>query len=125
MAQDYNSITLIGRLTRDPEVKFTQGGKQVANFSVAVNRYGQDAGADFINCVAWEKLADVASKYLEKGKQVLLSGRLGSRQWEKDGEKRTSWEVTVRELQMLNGRHAAASDAPEEDEQIDIGDLPF
>lgn len=131
--QDYSSTVFIGRLTADPDVRFTPGGKQVASFTAACNKRD---GADFISVVAWEGLAKVVAENCEKGKQVLIQGRLTSRKWEKDGHKHTAWEVVARDIQLLNGRHVAASDAPEgsfadkgkqefDAEEIGVEELPF
>lgn len=88
-----NHIVLMGRLTADPVGKDSKNGKRVALFTLAVDR-GMDE-ADFINCVAWEKQADVAEEYLRKGQMVAVEGRLQIRQYEKDGDKRTAAEVIV------------------------------
>ena len=88
-----NHITIMGRLTRDPESRATGAGTTVANFSVAVERdfSGQDGEkkTDFINCVAWRKTAEFVTKYFTKGSMIAVSGRLEMRDWtDKDGNKR-------------------------------------
>jgi len=96
-----NHITIMGRLTRDPELRTTQSGVSVASFTLAVDRDfgGRDGGerqTDFIDCVAWRQTGEFISKYFTKGRMAVVSGRLQSRKWEtKEGEKRTSWEVVV------------------------------
>ena len=96
-----NHITIMGRLTRDPELRMTQSQTQVASFTLAVDRDfgGRDGGekqTDFIDCVAWRQTAEFVSKYFTKGRMAVVSGRLQSRKWEdRDGNKRTSWEVVV------------------------------
>ena len=94
-------IVIMGRLTRDPELRTTQSGVSVTSFTVAVDRDfgGRDGGekqTDFIDCVAWRQTGEFISKYFTKGRMAVVSGRLQSRKWEtKEGDKRTSWEVVV------------------------------
>lgn len=90
-----NHITIMGRLTRDPELRHTNSNKAVASFTLAVDRdYGE--GTDFVNCVAWEKLAEFVSKYFEKGKAMIVAGKLQSREYnDRDGNKRTAYEVVA------------------------------
>ena len=86
-----NKVLIVGRLTRDPEVRYTQSGKAVASFTVAVNRrFGSgNQTADFIPVVAWEKLAEIVSAHIQKASQVLVEGRLQVRNYEaQDGSKR-------------------------------------
>lgn len=91
-----NHITIMGRLTRDPELRRTNSGKGVCSFTIASDKPGRDSGASFIECVAWEKTADFISNYFGKGSLIVLEGRLESRQYEtKDGQKRTVTEVVV------------------------------
>ena len=96
-----NHITLMGRLTRDPELRHTQSGVAVASFSLAVerdfsSRDGGDKQTDFIDCVAWRNTAEFVSRYFTKGQLVAVSGRLQIRDWtDKDGGKRRSAEVVV------------------------------
>ena len=96
-----NHIVIMGRLTRDPELRTTQSGVSVTSFTVAVDRDfgGRDGGekqTDFIDCVAWRQTGEFISKYFTKGRMAVVSGRLQSRKWEtKEGDKRTSWEVVV------------------------------
>ena len=96
-----NHITIMGRLTRDPELRRTGSGVAVASFCVAVDRdfAPKDSGekkADFINCVAWRATGEFISKYFTKGRMIVVEGRLEMRDWtDKDGNKRTSAEVVV------------------------------
>ncbi len=96
-----NHITIMGRLTRDPEMRTTQSGVTVTTFTVAVERDfgGRDGGekqTDFIDCVAWRQTGEYISRYFTKGRMAVVTGRLQSRKWETNqGEKRTSWEVVV------------------------------
>ena len=95
-----NSIIVMGRLTKDPELRTTTGGTPVASFTLAVDRdyipKGQEKQADFINCTAWNKTAEFVSKYFRKATMMLVTGSLQSRKWtDKDGNKRTDWEILV------------------------------
>lgn len=96
-----NHITIMGRLTRDPELRRTGSGVAVANFTVAVDRdyTGKDGGekeTDFIECVAWRQAGEFVSKYFTKGRMIVVSGRLQVRKWKnKDGENRYTTEVVA------------------------------
>ena len=96
-----NHIVIMGRLTRDPELRYTQSQTPVASFTVAVDRDfgGRDGGekqTDFIDCSAWRSTAEFVNKYFRKGSMVVVSGRLQSRKWQdRDGNNRTSWEISV------------------------------
>ena len=91
-----NHITIMGRLTRDPELRRTNSGKAVASFAIACDKPGKDSGTSFIECVAWEKTGEFIANYFTKGSAILLEGRLESRQYEtKDNQKRTVLEVVV------------------------------
>jgi len=96
-----NHITIMGRLTRDPELRSTQAGVSVASFTVAVDRDfgGRDGGekqTDFIDCVAWRQTGEFVSKYFRKGSMIVVSGRLQSRKWQdREGNNRVSWEVNA------------------------------
>ena len=96
-----NHITIMGRLTRDPELRRTGSGVAVASFTVAVDRDfgGRDGGekeTDFIDCVAWRQTGEFVSKYFTKGSMIVVSGRLQIRNWnDKDGNKRRSAEVVA------------------------------
>jgi len=93
-----NKIILMGRLTRDPELRTTQSGVSVTSFTIAVDRDFKEGGekqTDFINIVAWRNTAEFVGKYLAKGRMAIVEGRLQMRQWEKDGSKRVSAEVVA------------------------------
>ena len=96
-----NHITIMGRLTRDPELRHTQSNTPVASFTVAVDRdfSGRDGGekqTDFIDCVAWRQTGEFVSKYFRKGSMIVVSGRLQSRKWQdREGNNRTNWEVNA------------------------------
>lgn len=95
-----NHITIMGRLTRDPELRRTGSGVAVASFTVAVDRdmapQGQDRETDFIDCVAWRQIGEVVAKYFTKGRMIVVSGRLQIRSWtDKQGNKRKTAEVVA------------------------------
>ena len=95
-----NHIVIMGRLTRDPELRYTQSQTPVASFTVAVDRdYSDQSGerqTDFIDCVAWRQGGEFVSKYFSKGSMIVVEGRLQSRKWQdRDGNNRTSWEVNA------------------------------
>jgi single-strand DNA-binding protein len=112
MAGSYNHIVLVGRLTRDPEIRYVQSGSAVTSFSIAVNRRTkQGEEAMFVDIVAWDsanrKLAEICNTYLRKGMTVLIDGRLSIRSYEtKEGEKRKATEVVANDMQMLDSKNA-------------------
>ena len=90
-----NTITIQGRLTRDPELRYTESQKPVCNFTLAVDR-DREAPCDFIDVVAWNAAADFVNKYFRKGQMMLVIGRLQTRKWEgRDGEKHTAYEIVA------------------------------
>ena len=102
-----NKVILIGRLAADPEVRFTQSGKRTANFKLAVNRFGGSKEADFIPVVAWEKLAEVIGNNLEKGRKVMIEGRMQVRSYETtDGQKRYVTEVVAQQMEFCDSKKA-------------------
>ena len=110
-----NHIVIMGRLTRDPELRTTQSGINVASFSVAVDRdfAGRDGGerqTDFIDCVAWRSTGEFVSKYFHKGSMIVVSGRLQSRKWQdRDGNNRTSWEIVADNVYFGESRRDSES----------------
>ncbi len=108
----YNHCCFVGNLGRDVELKYTQAGKAVANTVIAVNeKWGGEDHTEWVNLVLWERLAEVLAEYGKKGSQILVAGRLQTREWEdNDGNKRKTAEVLVRELKLLGGRQQAAED---------------
>lgn len=106
-----NKVILMGRLVKDPEIRYTQSGKNVATFTLAVDRgLGKDAPdnapkADFIPIVAWNKLADVAGNYLGKGRQVLIEGHMQVRNYDaQDGSKRYVTEVITEKIDLIGSK---------------------
>ncbi len=118
----YNKVFLVGNLARDPEVRYTPAGIATARFAVAVNRpKKKDSGeseADFINVVAWRKLAEICGEYLKKGRQVAVEGRLQVRTFTgKDGKPRTMAEVVLDNMQMLGKRESGREEKHEVSEE--------
>ena len=113
-----NHITIMGRLTKEPELRQTQSGKAVANFTLAVDRDYTEKGAeretDFIECVAWRGTAEFVDKYFGRGQMAVVSGRLQIRDWEdKDGNKRRSAEIVADNVYFGESkRDAGANGAP-------------
>lgn len=107
--QDINRVVLIGRLTRDPELRKTQNGTSVCSFTLAVNRRQNQDGtqdADFINCVAWNKLADNIQLYQKKGNQLGIEGRINTRSYDnQQGQKVYVTEVVAENVQFLTPRN--------------------
>ena len=112
-----NHIVLMGRLTRDPELRRTQAGIAVTSFRIAVDRDfqskdGGDKQADFIDVVAWRSTAEFVSKYFAKGRMAVVSGRLQMRDWtDKDGNKRTSAEVVADNVYFGDSKRDSAPSA--------------
>ena len=94
-----NVVMLMGRMTRDPELKYTSGGKAYANFTLAVQKTKDDA--EFIDCVAWEKTAETIAEYFRKGRKILVQGRLNVSSYEQNGEKRKSTKVVVNSFEFV------------------------
>jgi single-strand DNA-binding protein len=107
MAGSYNRIVLVGNLTRDPEIRYVDGGgKAVTKFAIAVNRKTKQ-GDDtmFVDIVAWDRLGEICNQYLKKGMSTLVEGRLAIRKYDdKDGNKRTAVEVVASDMQMLDSK---------------------
>jgi single-strand DNA-binding protein len=106
-----NQCNLIGNLTKDVELKHTQSGVAIASFSIACNeRYTDKQGnkvekVEFVNVVAWNKLAEICSQYLHKGDKVFISGKMETRKWQdKEGKDRWTTEIIAKEMEMLGGK---------------------
>ena len=109
-----NKILLIGRLTKDPELRYTQGGAAVASFTLAVNRsftnQNGEREADFINCVAWQKAAEFVSQYFKKGQQMALEGRLQVRSYDdNNGQRRWVTEVVTEKVEFVGSKNGGNS----------------
>ena len=125
MARSVNQVILMGNLTRDPELRQTPNGQSVCSFSLALNRsYKTGDGewqeaTDYVDIVAWAGLAERVAQYLTKGRRCLVTGRLQSRSWEQDGNKRSKVEVVANDVTFLDSRGAGESsraEAPTADE---------
>ncbi|MEI7838650.1 MAG: single-stranded DNA-binding protein [bacterium] len=155
MARSLNQVTLMGNLTRDPELKQTPNGQSVCSFSLALNRSYKDASGewkevtDYVDVIAWSNLGERVAQYVTKGRRVLVQGRLQSRSWEQDGAKRSKVEVLANEVTFLDGRGSDSNDSPQDnresskppvkkstkedsvviddigDEPINLDDIPF
>jgi single-strand DNA-binding protein len=158
MARSFNQVTLMGNLTRDPELRTTPSGSAVCSFSLALNRSYKNAegtwveATDFVDIVAWGPLGERVAQYLTKGRPALVSGRLQSRSWEQDGQKRNKLEVVAQDVTFLGGgsgnapisadeSNASSGDSPKKpagkkktedvviedigDEPINLDDIPF
>lgn len=149
MARSFNQVTLMGNLTRDPELRSTPTGQSVCSFSLALNRSYKGAdgnwqeATDYVDVVAWGPLGERVSQYVTKGRPVLVSGRLQSRNWEQEGQKRSKVEVVANDVTFLGGREGGADEgasaprpAPAKknedvviedlgDEPIDLSEIPF
>lgn len=137
-----NKVILMGRLTRDPEMRHTNSGTPVTTFSIAINSgYGENQRTDFVNCLAWNKTAEFVSKHFTKGKLIVIAdGRISTRSWEtQDGKRAYATEVVANEVNFgesktspqLNTPQTAAQQ-PMQDDDDDFtpldeedDDLPF
>ena len=109
---DVNHVILIGRLTRDAELKYTSGGQPVCKFGLAINRRKKQGDqwvdeANFFDVVLWGRLAELLKEYLQKGKQVAIEGSLRQERWEQDGQSRSRVEVVAESIQLLGSSQAA------------------
>lgn len=125
-----NTVILVGRLTRDPELKYTPNGVAVCNFTLAVDRaFSKDKEADFIPIVVWGKIGEACGNNLGKGRLVAVEGRLQIRSYEKDGNKHRIAEVVASEVKFLDYKKSekpAGQDGGKPDfGEIDLDDLPF
>lgn len=136
-----NKVILMGRLTKDPELRYTNNKTPVCSFTIAVNNgYGENQRTDFVNCLAWNKTAEFVTKYFTKGKMIIVIGRISTRSWEtQDGKRAYATEVVAKEVsfgetkssQQLNTPQTAAQ-PPMQDDDDDFtpldeedDDLPF
>ena len=134
-----NKVFIMGRLTRDPELRHTQSGASVSSFTLAVDRNGKEKTTDFIDCVAWKSTADFVSSYFAKGRMAVVEGRLQIREWtDKSGDKRRTAEVIADNVYFGDNKKDAdpldtfARNHPETvvakqfaEISDDDGDLPF
>jgi single-strand DNA-binding protein len=127
-----NQVVLIGRLCADPELRYTNNGTAVANFTLAVDRrFSKEKQADFINIVVWKAQAENCAKYIAKGSQVAVEGRIQTRKYQdRDGNNRTAFEVVANSVQFLSRMRQPGEDVDQVAAdmfggQIDEDDCPF
>jgi single-strand DNA-binding protein len=118
----FNKVILVGRVTRDPELRYTPNGRPVAQFGLAVDRprssSGGDKETDFFDVVVWQQTAEFAAKYATKGRLVLIDGRLQVRSYEtQEGQKRKSYEIVGNDLRLLDRKET--SSAPPSEQSYD------
>lgn len=117
MARSLNQVTLMGNLTRDPELRQTPTGQSVTSFSLALNRSYKDQSGewqeatDYVDIVCWGPLAERVAQYLSKGRRCLVQGRLQSRSWEQEGQKRSKVEVLANDVTFLDSRGGGDSES--------------
>jgi len=129
-----NKVILMGRLTKDPEVRYTNGGKTIGSFSIAVDRRFKSEGqpeADFFTCVTFGKQAEFVEKYLKKGTKILLGGQIQNNNYEKDGVKHYNTQIVVDEIEFAESKKSQSEGPSSKDDGFmtipdDAGDeLPF
>ena len=121
MSRDLNKVMIIGRLGKDPEMRFSTSGKAVTTFSVASGRKTRDGEeTEWVSVVVWEKLAEVCNQYLKRGSRVYIEGRLQTRSWDdaKSGEKRYRTEVIANDMIMLDNSSGPMDRAALPDDEI-------
>lgn len=130
MSRGLNKVMIIGRLGRDPEMRYTPSGRPVTTFTVATSRTWNTSDGErrveteWFNIVAWGNLAEICKQYLNKGQQVYVEGRLQSRTWDDaEGNKHTSVEIVANEMIMLSERREADTSA--DTEPADEDEFPF
>lgn len=130
MARSFNQVILMGNLTRDPELKAIPSGQSVVSFSLALNRSYKDQSGewkeatDYVDITAWGPLAERVAQYCQKGKQVLVNGRIQSRSWEQDGQKRSKVEVLAQDVTFLGGGQGAPGGSQQNDDDDDQSATP-
>lgn len=124
MARSLNRVQLIGNLTRDPELRYTPSGAAVVSFSIATNRsWTTDSGekkddTEFHRIVAWNKLAEICSQFLTKGKKVFVEGRLSTRSWTaQDGTQKQTTEVIISDMILLDSRRVEGEQVEKKEEE--------
>ena len=123
-----NKVILMGRFTRDPELRSTPQGVSTCSFSLAVDRNyrdGEERKADFINCVAWRSTAEFISKFFHKGSLAVIEGNIQTRSWDDDGKKRYATEIVVSQVYFADSKKDVSEDATVEAPMGEDDDLPF
>jgi single-strand DNA-binding protein len=131
MSRGLNKVMIIGRLGRDPEMRYTPSGRPVTTFSVATTRKWSTSNGErrteteWFNVVAWSNLAEICNQYLVKGQQVYIEGRLQTRHWEdEEGKHHSSVEVVANEMIMLGNRQPSENESDKDDE-VEEDEFPF
>jgi len=129
MAGSVNKVILIGRLGKDPEMRFTPSGKAVTNFTIATNEYWMDQSGEkqerteWHRIVTWGKLAENSAKLLAKGKHVYVEGRIQTRSWDdKDGNKRYTTEIVANNMQILGPMESGSRGMSDDSQDLGAGD---
>ncbi len=122
MANDINNVTIVGRLTRDSELKYTNSGTAICKFSLAVNRKKRQdeqwvEEVSYFDVTLWGKLGEAISQYLNKGKQVAVSGELRQNRWTQDGQNRSKVEIVASHVQLLSGDSQTSGQRAERPQQ--------
>ena len=128
MAQSFNRVELIGRLGNDPVTRFTGNDVPVASFRLATDRPARGGGqseTDWHTIVCWEKRAAFAEQYLTRGRLVFVAGRLAYRNYEQEGQRRTTVEIVAAEIIPLDSRPSGPASAEPGGDDLDAGDVPF
>lgn len=123
-----NKAIIVGRLGREPEMRYTANGKAVCNFSVATDSgFGDNKQTEWFNVVVWEKTAEACAQYLDKGSLVYVEGRMQTRSWDKDGEKKYRTELIGERVQFLDSKsdRTERASSSQSDDDIDPDNLPF
>ena len=120
-----NKLTIIGNLTKDPELRSTQDGTSVCSFSIAVNRRrGQNQETDYFRVTAWRERGEVCAKYLQKGKKVCVIGPVTVRTYESNGETKASMEVTADDVEFLSAKNENVDNATGY-QRVEVDELPY
>ncbi len=130
---DYNTVGLIGRLTRNAELQYTNSGSAFSKFSIAVNKTfkSEDGPKDevsYFECILWGKVAESINKYLVKGKQVLISGRLKHERWKQDGQNRSKIVIVAEKIQMFGKGESNQNNKPVDNQEETVAfedKIPF
>lgn len=121
-----NKVLLLGRLTKDPELRATPSGVSVTSFTVAVNRRFKKDETDFINCIAWRNTAEFISKYFGKGSMIAIVGSIQTGSYEKDGQKHYTTDINVEEVYFAGSKPEASQNSEEQTEfNIDDSFMPM
>jgi single-strand DNA-binding protein len=122
---DLNRCEFIGRLGKDPEVRYSAAGDAICNFSIAVgSKYGEKESTEWVRIVTFKKLAGICGDFLRKGSQVYIAGRMTTRKWQnKDGVDQYTTEVVADQMQMLGGKSESAAEKPDAYRQIKEGNI--